>query len=483
MAKAQLSEPTKLSEAEAMAKNIKMSEERIAWGDALVEKWSRRPEGQNLDVSYNISAHKARAGAYFLEKQDQLLNKLNETQISSAFQTTPEYVKKIVRIGGANTNRSVIFTEWFLQTTDDAVYFVDRVRERAIRDAVADENIYTQKRQNYASSEHKETIFTGDGATAIVPTHTLSITPVKLYHVAILVDGEKIANDDGEGGFVSSSFASGTVNYTTGDVDITFNVAPASGAVVEAVWNFDMENSTTFDAQIGRTKIQVSKKRFDVQLHPLGYSFTDLAEITLTTAGVITSMSEEMIKVIGEEHAMRMDYQAFNKAKQLALGNPITTFNTDYAAAGSDNDYNHAQTIVSPIANMQETIYDDIKRGELNIGIAGGKALTYLKKHDKFVSDRTQPRVAGSYLAGYLDDIAIYRTPSDVGTVDTNEIMFTHKNPEVETDTALLFGTMEPISASLRYPNFQTDGTVAALEDHMIVTPKFVRLLRLENLA
>ena len=483
MAKAQLSESTSLNEAQALEKNAKMAEERQKWGDQLVEKWSRTEEGKNLNKSWNISAHKARTGAYFLEKQSQLLNKLNETQISSAFQTTPEYVKKIVRIGGANSNRSTIFTEWFLQTTDDAVYFVDRVRERAVRGAVADENIYTQKRQNYASSEHKETIFTGNGVTTIVPTWTISITPVKLLHVAILVDGEKVANDDGNGGFVSSVLSAGTVNYTTGALDITFSVAPANGSVVEVVWNFDMENSTTFDAQIGRTKIKVSKQRFDVQLQPLGYSFTDLAEITLTTAGVITSMTEEMVKVIGEEHAMRMDYQAFNKAKQLALGNPITTFNTDYAAEGADNDFNHAQTIVSPIANMQETIYDDIKKGELNIGIAGGKALTYLKKHAKFVSDRTQPRVAGSYLAGYLDDIAIYRTPSDVGTVDTNEIMFTHKNPEVETDTALIFGTMEPISASLRYPNFQTDGTIAALEDHMIVTPKFVRLLRLTNLA
>lgn len=484
MAKAQLTESVQMTEEQAIAENMKLAESRAEWADKLVEKWSRTREGVNLDVSWNINATKARTGAYFLEKQNKLLNKLSETQISSAFQTTPEYVKKIVRIGGANSNRSVIFTDWFLQTTDDAVYFVDRVRERAIRGAVADENIYTQKRQNYASSEHKETAGTGDAVTTTF-AFTAAILPIKMYHVAVLVDGEKIANDNGAGGFVSSilNTTTSTVNYTTGVHSLVFNVAPTSGAVIEVVYNFDTEVSATFDAQLGRTKIKVSKQRFDVQLHPLGYSFSDLAEITLSTAGVITNMTEEMVKIIGEEHAMRMDYQAFNKAKQLALGNPIATFDTDFAAAQEDNDYNHAQRIISTIADMEGLVYDDVKRGELNVGIAGRKALTYLKKHAKWETDKTQPHVAGSYLAGYLDNIAIYRTPSDVATVADNEVMLTFKNVDVETDTALIFGTMEPITASLRYPNFQTDGTIAALEDHMVVTPKFVRLLRLENLV
>jgi len=89
-----------------------------------------------------------------------------------------------------------------------------------------------------------EAFGTGDGST-LTFTHTLAHTPVDDSSVAILVGGTLVLGDLSNGTLASSqprgSIASGTINYMTGVVSITFKTgqAPANGAAITDNYNYN----------------------------------------------------------------------------------------------------------------------------------------------------------------------------------------------------------------------------------------------------
>lgn len=78
--------------------------------------------------------------------------------------------------------------------------------------------------QDYPQQENKSTVETGDGVTAgfSFQIPNFPIVPGSLY----VTDGTQVAQDNGSGGFTSP--ASGTINYQTGSVSVTFAIAPAA---------------------------------------------------------------------------------------------------------------------------------------------------------------------------------------------------------------------------------------------------------------
>jgi len=80
--------------------------------------------------------------------------------------------------------------------------------------------------QDWPQQENKAVVATGNGSTLNFPFNipAFPIIPGSLY----VTDGSQVAQDDGSGGFVSP--ASGTINYLTGAVSVTFAVAPAANA-------------------------------------------------------------------------------------------------------------------------------------------------------------------------------------------------------------------------------------------------------------
>lgn len=71
-----------------------------------------------------------------------------------------------------------------------------------------------------------ETIGTGDGGTLDFEA-TLANTPIQPRSVKVVADTVELV-DDGFGNLVGSD-GSGTINYTTGAISISFNVAPGNG--------------------------------------------------------------------------------------------------------------------------------------------------------------------------------------------------------------------------------------------------------------
>jgi hypothetical protein len=84
--------------------------------------------------------------------------------------------------------------------------------------------------EDYPQQANKTTVAQGDGSTVTFPFNipAFPIIPGSLY----VTDGSQIAEDNGSGGFVSP--ASGTIDYLTGAVSVTFAVAPDDGDNITA---------------------------------------------------------------------------------------------------------------------------------------------------------------------------------------------------------------------------------------------------------
>jgi hypothetical protein len=454
-------------------------------GDMLVEAWSKTPVGVKLDKLYSKNPDKARRVAFALRNENAELMRLKEegTQIKSVFNTRPENVLRIIRIGVAQSNRAEIGHEWQLVTPDDAFYFVDTKYGSTKRGATLGGLIYEDATNtNYASEYNKTAEQTANGSTDAF-TFNFSPVPIVPLSVRLIVGGKQVANDDGNGSWVGSAVTAGSITYSgvsAGTITVTLATAPANGTkvFVEAQW--DSEVADNYD-EWGTVELNLRRDRFNARPMPLTYQYSKMFELVLGTTGV-GDAEEMLIKRVGDTHAMRKDAKFFEISRRQAVTNPITSFDADFVSAGSDNLYNHAQTLLQTLEKINGNLYDDIKRGELNKFVVGTQALAFIKMHKLWENDSTQPRVGGSYKAGTLDGKDVYVAPKSDGSLGNNEILMTYRNPDEDGDVNIAIGVLTELSAALDYPNLYRQGTLATVEDYKVINSKFFRLLQIQNL-
>jgi hypothetical protein len=486
---------------------------RAQLGDRLVEKWNRTKAGAALVETYRKDKNRARRAAIALQQQANYLKTLTESTIKSNFLTTPENVLKIVRIGVANSNRANIFEERQLDTPDDAIFFIDRTygtprvgatqmgpaggqRYGMVGDRIYDTIAPDHATESFEVVQNNISV-SNSGSTTI--NFTAAPVPLVRMHVSVSITtagpgryntARLVARDDGNGNLVSSiPGISGTVNYTTGEVSLTLD-SDANNALASAFngqnailsYSWDSEIESNFDEQ-GQIDIKVSKKRFNARPHPLGFNYSKLAQLTLESTR-LGNIEDMLVRAIGDEHALRRDYKAIIQAMRLAHGNEIEVFDADFDSAHEDNDYNHAQRVLSTISDTSGKLFNEIGRGVINRIVAGSRAITYFKKNRLWKPDTSQPRVGGTYLAGYLDEIAVYACRSNVsrGLPADNEALLIYKNPDEEGDFSIVFGVMTELVAALDFPDLYRQGTVATVEDSMVVEPRYIRKLQIINI-
>ena len=80
-----------------------------------------------------------------------------------------------------------------------------------------------------------ESVGTGDGST-VTFTATLASLVVAPSSLSV-VDGVETFTDNGDGTLSGSAGGTGTINYRTGALSVTFNTAPTTGASITASYN------------------------------------------------------------------------------------------------------------------------------------------------------------------------------------------------------------------------------------------------------
>lgn len=83
-------------------------------------------------------------------------------------------------------------------------------------------------------------VATGDGATTAFPTVNLLNTPIYRGTLQVVLNGSAVGSDDGNGAIVATggSGLTGTIDYGTGAITLTFATAPVAGAAITVIDNY-----------------------------------------------------------------------------------------------------------------------------------------------------------------------------------------------------------------------------------------------------
>ncbi len=451
----------------------------------IVESWSKYPKLS--DNWKKLSDKEQEVTAVYLENQKNHMNlarkRLGEAQVSQDFILTPEKVLEVVRLSAPNSNLKNIFREIPMLSTDDAFYYVNAVyAENKTRAAAVQGLKYVETIDKYfASEKHFETVGTGDGST-VTFTKTLATIPVRPASIILVVDGAYVALDDGAGAFKSNALLSASsINYTNGQVSVTFTTAPAGAINVSMEYNWDSENSGNYD-EFGELKLAIIKEKLEAKPSPLGFSYTSWADQVLATTG-LGNAKDMLAQSVAEELAKARDFRAIALAKRVAKSNATITWDADPTSVGADSEYDHYQQIVSQTNRMGNAIYNELLRGKITKMVAGAGAVTLMSQSKVWTPDSSQVSSA-VYLAGRLNGIEVYQCPNNSALVANDEIMGIYKNEINEGDCSIVFGTLIPMLdlGTLTYPQkFLTEGAIAHFGDEKVIQSKYIRLLKIDN--
>ena len=454
--------------------------------DRLIEKWSKK-RGLGLDKGgfekiYEASPRKARNLATILENQERHLTSLTETQISSVFNSTPQTIVKVIRLGYPNSVRGEIFTDWAMQTVKDSFYKVETTYDRTNRGATAGKITYENTSDRYASEVMEEVV---PPAAATHFGGTLSVAPLRPFTVQLMVNDQIVATDNGSNLFVgaalSTSVAS-TIDYITGVFDVTFASALHLSDDVLIRYFYNSEVEALYNEQ-GQVNLNLVAYDFRAKPWHLGFSWSKMTELYMDSA-LSMDAEEALISAGADELKKSLDFQALKMAYRGSKWATAEIFNTDWAAAGADSDYAHTQSVTKALRNASGKTYAALMRGgDATSYVCGQKAVTYLTNH-KLFTPNTSPVAVGAYLAGNLGGVPVYQAPSDV--VPTDEIMCVYKNNREESnDSALVCATLVPMyrTDTLEYKNLYKETGLAHFGDLRLMTHQYLTRVKLTSLV
>lgn len=471
-----------MQEAQMKEERQRVMSERRAYGDRCFEKWHKKPDvGQKMLKMYEANPDKARGLSMVMENQEMHLTKLTETEISSSFQTTPENVMRIVRLGYPNSVRGELFMEWPMQTARDSMYYLKAVYGSATRGATANSAFIESSTHRYASEVEEDSIGTGDASTTAFSA-TLTVYPLRRYSVNVLVDNEPVGNDNGSGTLTGDgldSTSTNTIDYDTGAIVLNFDTAPDSDADIVVQYNLDSEDSTLYD-EVKEVKLYLTDYQFRAKPMPIYFSYSKMTELLLGTTLEI-DVEEAMVRNAADELKKSLDFMAIRMAYRYSLTNDAITYSA--ALSGGETRVHKATQFSEAMDQAGDAMHDDLMRGGASYAFGSPKAVSFLKLHDRFNATGVQPKV-GAFRVGSIDDVGIYKVPKAlIGNVD-NRIIIVYKNELQPEDVSLAFGSLIPLykTPKMEYRQFYSEQGLAHFGDAKALQPKYLRIINITSL-
>lgn len=478
---------TAMRESQLKESQMVMLSERNKRADMLVEKWSKKKGiGEGLQEAYDSDPGRIRNLSIVLENQSNHLKRLTETQISNAFQTTPENVMRIVRLGYPNSVRGEIFLDWAMETARDSIYYLSPIYGSSLRGSTATEVTHEQGDVWRYASELELATLTGtpNGAlTTFTGSNAGNVAnpPIRPFTLRIIQNGQIIGTDDGAGNLVGALLdtTASSIDYTTGALTVEFLAAPVTGTVLQEQYSYDSEVASQY-TDLGDVELQLRDFLFRAKPWPLGVSWSKMTELLLGTTLDIDA-EEALIRGAADEIKKSLDSFACREGYRYALANTQVTFDADFASAGADSEVAHAQSISRKIADAGDVIYAAANRGGVSVMYGATDAVNYLKLHRLWSDEGRQPAV-GIHRVGTLDGVPVYKTPAAV--VPNGDIVCVWKNESVPEDVSIAFGTLIPLyqTQTLEFKEMYKELGLAHFGDWKALQPRYMVRLTLSNL-
>jgi len=211
--------------------------------------------------------------------------------------------------------------------------------------------------RNYSSEFiDGEASATGNGI-AVTLAGTLKWNPVRKNSLSLLT-GAVSGVDDGAGNITGVGISAGTINYTTGEISVTYSVAPGSGVDQVITYEYNNECNTkvpTVNIDIALVAVVARTRKIKALWS------TESADDLKALHGV--DAEQELVAGIGSELALEIDREII---EDLRVGNTGATTTFDFTVPSGLNDIEHIRSILTPITLISNQIGKNTLRGPAN---------------------------------------------------------------------------------------------------------------------
>lgn len=465
--------------------------------EKLIESWEKK-EGMGLGNGALASMvadnpYQAVALVKYLENTEKSLARLpiwrlNEYQQSSYMGITPQEIVKVFRFSYGNSIAPSLFNFWAMDSVKDTFYKIETKYGTTDRGATSGQTIYENFNDGRYPTSYEQETFTGDGSTANF-TGTLSVLPALAYQIRIFNDqtpgGAQIGGDDGNGTITSITGAtlgfSGTINYTTGAYDITFDSAPASGAIYTIEYAFDAEDEDLF-SEVGTVSLNLVAYDFRGVFSSLKAEWHRMTE-EVSQSKLGRSARQDLLDGIAD--VMKKSYDEFycTRAIKASQWASAITFDTNYSNNGADSFKANVEALPNSLEEARGVTYNALGRfaSRTNL-LVGYKAKAYMRNLDGYQVNSNRDEV-GFFKDGSFQGYDVFVGPADV--VSASDIyLFGRGKDAMSTDAVMSVGVFKGdiTSDELEYASFKNSVGFGNIGDWKITNRKMATKVTLENL-
>lgn len=292
----------------------------------------------------------------------------------------------------------------------------------------------------YSVSEVTETIGSGNGSTKTF-TATLANAPIRPGTVTVqaTVGGAVVtASDVNADGNLLGVGASGTVDYATGDISVTFETAPDDTTSVVCVYWASQE-----DVSLGLKEIN-----YELVSRVIRAKIYALKGVT----GLFKSYAMQKRFGIAAEEELAIDLvNAINSEicgelirKMVQLAPSGVTWSVTVPNYVSY--FEHKQSIKDAIAGAERKIIEQAKRGAISFIIAGSGVASVLRTLFGWETVYDGQGMATAHLFGKLDGVPVIRV-TDTSVLDANKAIIGYKGASA-FETPAVYAPYMPLTVT-----------------------------------
>jgi hypothetical protein len=256
----------------------------------------------------------------------------------------------------------------------------------------------------YAAATQSLSLGTGDGSTTIFAitsgNFSAALKPLRPYTCSV-VAGAVSGVDDGAGNILGVGIT-GTVNYLTGAISVTFAVAPADNAAVTLAFDQEVELAT----DLASVNYEFTSKPVRAKVYALKGTIGLLKSYTLRKRfGTIAEdeIAVDLTNALNEELSGDLIKKLLANAQGNTNWYKVPSTGVSY--------FEHKQSFKDALASQEEVMVANAKRGTISYQIAGTKACAVMQTLPGFVKLYDGNSISGAHLWGTLDGTPIIRVP------------------------------------------------------------------------
>lgn len=345
----------------------------------------------------------------------------------------PRIAQDVISVSFGTSPLAIIASVQPIEEETGLVYYKRLIAKDTFGNIDADQNLVNPETglaeipSGYASAKISDELLTAaDGSTVTYEALSLNNTPVRPQSVVVkyTISGTDYEAPDDGSGVVSGAYMNGTVNYTTGVVNLYFQTgySPSISDDIYADYQVNLETSS----DIREITSELTTKT--VKAHPYALK---------GTVGLLKKF--QLMKKFGQmaEDDLAMDLtnminvEIFGDLlrKMVANAQGTTTFDATVPSYYSEHD--HRQNMNLYLAKAEKVLVQNAGRGTRSFYIGGATFCEYMSTIEGFKILYDGASITGSHLYGTLGGAPVIRVPQDTNVIATNKAIIGYKGLSV----------------------------------------------------